>query len=87
MVTTQPELTEPLDTAAPVILTPAMRDGILLAAARLDRLAAAHRSTRWGGAYEFAAAALREELKIAGKEPQHAGPAAAPLELEHGRTA
>lgn len=45
---------------------PSWRDGVLHAIARLDRLAAAHSGSCWAGAYEAAAAALREELKIAG---------------------
>ena len=59
-------MTAPLP-GAPVIITPAMRAGVLHAIRRLDQLAEAHRRTIWRGAYETAAAALREELKIAGE--------------------
>ena len=61
----------------PAAITPAMRDGVLHAIARLDRLAAAADAMAPTDddaavrAYAYAAAALREELKIAEDNAEH----------------
>lgn len=58
---------------APVVITPAMRDGILHAAARLDTVALATRDRVASLALAHAAAALREEVKTL-TEPAGAQP-------------